>query len=415
VKIIVQKFGGTSVASHENRLAAVKHIEGALAEGYGVVVVVSAMGRQGDPYATDTLLSTVGDGAVASKRDLDILMSCGEAISSVVFASLLRSRGHDAVVLNGGQAGIVTNHQYGNARILDVRPTLILELLQQGKIVVVMGFQGATEDGDITTLGRGGSDTTATALGVALCAEYVDIFTDVNGIMTADPRIVPDARILDRTTYTEICDLGYHGAKVIHPRAVELAMQKNIPVRVRGTLSSDAGTLIANPVVTMEHTLPDSNQQVTGITQMSNMAQIQLEDGCNGKFDVLAAMAENDIHVDLVFVNRDRMSYILPSRDAELAVRILQERGYSPKALPNCAKVSVVRPRFTEGSDIMARMIGVLSEKAIEIHSSGDSHSVIWCLVNGPDMEKAVQALHDEFQLGQDETISIQATPQLVG
>ena len=189
------------------------------------------MGRRGQPYATDTLIGLIGEnGSILEKRDWDLLLHCGEIISATTLASMLNSRQIPATVLTGGQAGIVTNDDFGNAQIQKLEPQRIKQELLKNKVVVVTGFQGRTIDWDVTTLGRGGSDTTATALGVALKAERVDIFTDVSGVMTADPRIVEDAQQLDLVTYTEIANMAYQGAKVIHPRAVELAMQGNIPI-----------------------------------------------------------------------------------------------------------------------------------------------------------------------------------------
>lgn len=398
MRILVQKFGGTSVASREARLAAVEHIEDALQREYKVVVVVSAMGRRGDPYATDTLLGIIDESDVVSKRDLDILMSCGEAISAVVFAALLRSRGHEVTILNGMQAGVITNAQHGEARILDLRPNRILEELEHGRVVIVMGFQGGTADGNITTLGRGGSDTTATALGVALNAEFVDIFTDVEGIMTADPRIVSNARRLDQVTYTEICNLAYQGAKVIHPRAVEVAMQKNIPIRVRSTHSKDEGTLVTNSVATMEgYRVMD--QYVTGVTQSANVTQINIPVQPSEHQAVFNAMAENDISLDFISVSLERIAYTVSDKDADKAVSILHGMGYNPFTVPDCAKVSAVGAGIAGVPGIMAKIVSALANEGIQILQSADSHTTIWCLVHRTDMEAAVRSLHRVFGL----------------
>lgn len=230
VRILVQKFGGTSVASPERRAQVAAKVSEAISQGFMPVVVVSAIGRAGDPYATDTLIKLASNiYSEMPKREMDMLMSCGEIISGTVLASTLQSAGIDAVLMTGGQAGIITNDHFGNARIIRVEPEKIFQRLNQGQVVVVSGFQGMTEDGQVTTLGRGGSDTSAAAIGVALNAEAIDIYTDVEGIMTADPRIVEDAKILDVVTYNDICHLAHQGAKVIHPRAVEIAMQKTYP------------------------------------------------------------------------------------------------------------------------------------------------------------------------------------------
>ncbi|MCL6547981.1 MAG: aspartate kinase [Alicyclobacillus sp.] len=400
MKVVVQKFGGTSVVSRELRLAAVEHVEAALADGYRVVVVVSAMGRRGDPYATDTLLSLVEDADVVPRRDLDLLMACGEIISSVVFAAALRGRGHDAVVLSGAQAGIVTNGDHGNARIQEVRPRRILDALETGKVVVVAGFQGVTEDGEVTTLGRGGSDTTATALGVALSAEWVDIFTDVAGIMTADPRIVADARRLQRVTYQEMCNLAYQGAKVIHPRAIEIAMQKNIPIRVRSTrLLTDPGTWVTSSADMDSGVLRDTF--VTGVTQTEHITQIQVEGGSDVPTAVFEAMAGEGISIDFISVSPGRVAYTVSDADAERAVAALRRIGLEPSVVPGCAKVAAVGAGIAGVPGVMARVAKGLNRAGIPILQSTDSHTNISCLVPAEEMRHAAEALHEEFGLGE--------------
>jgi aspartate kinase len=403
MRVLVQKFGGTSVASPESRLQAAEHIERALAQNYRVVVVVSAMGRHGDPYATDTLINTVQETAAVDKRDMDILMSCGEAISSVVFASMLRARGHEVTVFTGQQAGIVTDPQFGNARIVEIRPIRIFTELELGRIVVVMGFQGGTTVGDITTLGRGGSDTTATALGVALDAEFVDIFTDVDGIMTADPRIVSGARRLNQVSYAEICNLAYQGAKVIHPRAVEIAMQKNIPIRVRSTQSLDEGTLVTSVKDVMEHSILN-DRQVIAVTQTAHVTQLKITGPSVNGSVIFQTMATHGISVDFFNVTPQEVVYTVAHQDTSRAVQSLETFGVHLQVLPECAKVSVVGAGIAGTPGIMARIVTALSNEGIEILQSADSHTTVWCLVHQTDMARAVSALHDAFELGLDDS-----------
>ncbi len=229
MRIVVQKFGGTSVSTPEMRSKVCDRVRSTLDSGYKVVVVVSAMGRESDPYSTDTFINMIrAVNPDPSLREMDLIMSCGEIITATLLASQLSVQGIPSRCLTGEQAGIVTDSNYGNAHILYVKPQNILQCLEDGITPIVAGFQGRSERGDLTTLGRGGSDTTASALGAALNAEVIDIFTDVEGVMTADPRIVENARLLDSITYNEICQLARDGAKVIHPRSVEIAMQANI-------------------------------------------------------------------------------------------------------------------------------------------------------------------------------------------
>lgn len=402
MRILVQKFGGTSVATREVRERAIEHILEAKERGYGVVVVVSAMGRKGDPYATDTLLGLIGEDDRTNRRELDLLMSCGELISGVVFASHLRQHGVDTAVLTGGQAGITTNDDFTRAHILTINPKRILNELEQGRIVIVTGFQGWSQDQEVTTLGRGGSDTTATALGVALDAEVVDIFTDVEGIMTADPRIVDEARRLNTVTYAEICNLAYQGAKVIHPRAVEIAMQKNIPIRVRSTMSRDEGTLVTNQVDSdrIEGELKD--RLLTGITQAANVTQIKVyaQPGQKGmQLQVFKAMAAHGISVDFINVNSRGVAYTVQDADTEQAVHVLRELGFEPDVLRGCAKVAAVGAGIAGVPGVMAQIVEAISEEGVEILQSADSHTTIWVLVRGEDMVAAVRALHNTFKL----------------
>lgn len=402
MRIIVQKFGGTSVATRENRALAIEHIGDAVRAGYHVVVVVSAMGRKGDPYATDTLLSLIRSEDECSLRERDLLMSCGELISAAVFSAMLKSHGYDNCVLSGAQAGILTNDDHTNAQIISIHPKRILEELEQGKVVIVAGFQGASEKGDITTLGRGGSDTTATALGVALDAEVVDIFTDVDGIMTADPRIIHDARKLQTVTYSEICNLAYSGAKVIHPRAVEIAMQKNIPVRVRSTMSKDEGTwIVSQTELNRMESRSLRDQVLTGITQTANITQVKVNCAPTGgnQLKVFKAMADNRISVDFISVTPTGVAFTVPKEDIEKAARIIQKLGFEPDLLPDCAKISAVGAGIAGVPGVMAMILEALSAENIEVLQSADSHTTIWCLVREEDMVKAVRALHTKFKL----------------
>src|SRR5699024_5226096 len=245
MKILVQKFGGTSVQTAESRNHVTNHIKEAVDTGYKLVVVVSAMGRKPDPYATDTLLDLVDYPAHSSSdRELDLLMSCGETISAVQLTNELRKHNIRSTALTGAQAGFITDDDFTNAKIKRMNTKRIKHEFETKDVLVVAGFQGMTEQGDITTIGRGGRDTSAAAVGAALKADRIDIFTDVSGIMTADPRVVDDARPLDVVTYDEICNLANQGAKVVHPYAVEIAMERKIPMRVRSNYSKEPGTLV---------------------------------------------------------------------------------------------------------------------------------------------------------------------------
>ncbi len=407
MRVLVQKFGGTSVSTAERRAQVAAKVSEAVRAGYSPVVVVSAIGRTGDPYATDTFINLVkGISGEFPKRELDLLMSCGEVISGAVMTSTLTSLGLEAVLLTGGQAGIITNDSFGDARITRVEPKTILEYLQLGKVVVVTGFQGITEDGQVTTLGRGGSDTTASALGVALNAEAIDIYTDVEGIMTADPRIVEDARILDVVTYNEICQLAHQGAKVIHPRAVEIAMQRNIPIWIKCTFSDAPGTLVTSMQPDMcAGTDITGDRTITGIAHTPNVTQIQVPTSevlnlLQVDKQIFKGMALANISVDFISVQPEAALYTVPDDVAQKAVKILENMGFKPTALPGCAKVSIVGAGIAGVPGVMADMVEALSDAGVRILQSADSHTTIWVLVNREDMVPAVQALHKKFNLG---------------
>ncbi|QZA33718.1 aspartate kinase [Hydrogenibacillus sp. N12] len=401
--IIVQKFGGTSVADEKRRRRVIEHIRRALGEGYRVVAVVSAMGRRGDPYATDTLLDLVGgERTLLPPRERDLLLSTGEIISAAVLAQALWEAGIPNTVLTGGQAGIVTTDHFTRAEIVGLRPERVRDVLALGHVAVVAGFQGQSADGEITTFGRGGSDTTAAALGVALEARAIEIFTDVDGIMTADPRIAPEARPIRTMTYVEVANFAYLGAKVIHPRAVELAMQKNIPIRVRGTMSDDAGTLIAVPALSGATAVRE--RVVTGITQTPGVTQIRVEvDGVDPMLPmaVFGAMAENGISVDLINVFPRGVVYTVRAADAPRAQALLEAKGFRPAVTPGCAKVSVIGAGMAGRPGVMATIVSALTAAGIEILQSADSHTTIWVLVREDKMTEAVRVLHRAFRLGE--------------
>lgn len=404
LKIIVQKFGGTSVQTQDMRDHAVQHVMNAINDGYKVIVVVSAMGRSGDPYATDTLLGLVDEND-SSPRERDILMSCGETISMVVFSNLLKKAGIRSEAMTGAQAGFRTNKMFNEAKIIEMKVSHLLKKLESLDAVVVAGFQGQTADGEITTLGRGGSDTSAAALGAAVDAEWIDIFTDVNGVMTADPRIVSDARKLSVLTYNEVCNLAYQGAKVIHPRAVEIAMTAKIPIHIRSTMSDGLGTL----VTTMNRASRGQDIQerpVTGITYVRGVTQIRVRAG-KEEYDLQAkvfkAMAEKGISVDLINISPNGVVYTVMEKVTDLAVATLKKLGYTPDVLGGCAKVSAVGAGMAGVPGVASRIVNALTEQGIRILQSADSHNTIWVLVEQAKMNNAVNALHRAFHLEKEQ------------
>ena len=247
--IIVMKFGGTSVNSKKSRQHAIKHIRRNVESNKNVVVVVSAMGRKGDPYATDTLISLLKDvGEPVNPSELDSVMSIGENLSSAYFSHLLSMNGIPSIAFTGGQAGILTDDNPGNAKILEIDTSRILKALSQGKTPIVAGFQGVTTKGDVRTLGRGGSDTSAVALGSSLGAEAIEIYSDVDGIANCDPRLIPEARFMGSVSIKQILSMANEGSKVIHPRAVNASLKTKTEIVVRNTFNEQSGTKIFHNV-----------------------------------------------------------------------------------------------------------------------------------------------------------------------
>ncbi|EIT85132.1 aspartate kinase I [Fictibacillus macauensis ZFHKF-1] len=403
MKIIVQKFGGTSLKDSSSREMAAQHVVRAVKEGYKVVCVVSAMGRVGDPYATDTLLGlTKTSGQTLQSREYDLLLSCGEVISSVVFSNLLQSKSLTASAMTGAQAGFTTSNDHMNARITAMKCERLVQMLQEHDVIVVAGFQGENELGDTTTLGRGGSDTSASALGAALGAHFIDIFTDVEGVMTADPRIVKDARPLMAVTYNEICNMAYQGAKVIHPRAVEIAMQAKIPLRIRSTYSELPGTLVTAAVGKGGAGSDVAEHVITGIAHVPNVTQIKVtaqDSNYELHNNVFKAMAHEQISVDFFNISPKSIHYTVMGDKTAHAEDVLKRLDYQYEITPNCAKVSAVGAGMSGVPGVTSKIVAALVEEDIDILQSADSHTTIWVLVKQEDMVNAVNALHRVFDL----------------
>ncbi len=436
---IVQKFGGTSIASADARDEAARRVRRAVDEGHRVAVVVSAMGRMGEPYATDTLLSLVtplesGDemrpeptaslapalgvtglsGRGTPNRDLDLLAVCGEIVSAVIFAATLRRHGlGDVVPLTGWQAGIGTDRKFRDAKILRVNPARLEAILDRGGVPVVTGFQGITEDGELTTLGRGGSDTTAAALGVALGAEEVAIYTDVDGVMTADPRIVPKARTLRRIDYAETFELASHGARVVHPRAVEIARQGSVPLRVLSTFSAGEGTWIG-PRGSRLRSVNDRWQRrdrthtVVGVTARLGLVQVETSVDSGGPTParvVFEALGSCGISLDLIHVAPGHTTFVLREADTVEARSVLERLlGVdSFRVARRLAKVAVVGSAIHDFPGVMALFMEALARAGAEVLATSDSHQAIAALILEDAAAEAVRALHDAFHLDESD------------
>lgn len=398
MRIVVQKFGGTSVSTKERRLLVLEKILEAKKNGYNPVVVVSAMGRKGEAYATDTLLSLVDKSFRENNLQAsDLLMSCGEIISTVVLSNELNKISIDAVPLLGGQAGIITDDNFSNASVIKIDTKRLLNILSEGKIPVVAGFQGLTEDGYITTLGRGGSDVTACLLGSALNSSKIEIYTDVDGIMTADPRIVKNASLIKEISYNEVFEFAHQGAKVIHPRAVEIAAKSNIPLVVKNTLNHCSGTIISKEISSKY------NDLITGIANMDNRIQIKvsLEDNKSNEnyFNILNTLGENKISIDLINVFPDKKIFTINKNQFSSFSAVMKNLNIGYTYLDDCTKIALIGNGMKGVPGVMATILKTLTKEGIEILQTADSNTTIWFLVKSDSATTAINALHHEFGL----------------
>lgn len=399
MKTIVQKFGGSSLGTPELREIAASRVLEARARGVAPVVVCSALGRSPEPYATDSLLGLVGPGRGGPNRDL--LLACGELIAAAVFADLLTSWGALAQAMTGQQAGIVTDDGFGDARVVHVDPTNIRTAIERGIIPVVAGFQGATTGGATTTLGRGGSDLTAIALGQALGSEAVEIFTDVSGVMTGDPRRIAGAHTIDRVDYGEMVELASEGAKVVHSKAAELAHVARTPYVVKG-LRSNFGTTIDDGAV------PDRTRPVTGVTAIHDVAFFRVIQGDIDdpqarrglEVTLFGRLAERDISIDMINVNNAGVFFIADMDRVEAVRAELRDLNLAVRVRTHCAKLSIVGSGMRGTPGVMYRVVQALTQGGVEIIHSTDSNITISVLVSEDEDARAEQALHDYFKLG---------------
>lgn len=395
--IIVQKFGGTSVATDETRLNVIDKITAAKEKGENVVVVVSAMGRKGSPYATDTLLSLAPH---LGLREKDLLMSCGELISACVLASQLTEKGHEARVLTGAQAGIVTNDNFGDANIIAVNPGEITSCLADDVIPIITGFQGISESGNVTTIGRGGSDTTAAIVGEAIKADGIEIYTDVNGIMTADPRVFPQAKVIDNISYSEVFQMADSGAKVIHPRAVEVARRAGIPLYIKNTFSNDEGTAILH-CPKYESTVLEGEvcKVITSIAHKNNRIQFILEQSSMEDVTIFPLLADSGVSLDIINIFPDKKVFTVDSKHFNGVVKVLEQCNIHYTAIKDCSKVTLIGERMTGVPGVMAKIITALQNENIPLLQTADSLTTIACLIYRKDLERAVDVLHRIFEI----------------
>lgn len=398
--LIVQKFGGSSVADADKIRNVARIITETYRQGNSVVAVLSA---QGD--TTDDLIEKAREiNPNASKREMDMLLSTGEQISISLCAMCIESMGFQAISLTGWQAGMLTNSVYSNARIKRIRTERIQKELDKKKIVLVAGFQGINKYDDITTLGRGGSDTSAVALAAALRADLCQIYTDVDGVYTADPRTVKGARKLDEITFDEMLELASLGAQVLHNRSVEMAKRYNVNMEVISSFSGNPGTKVKEVVKTMEKT------HVSGVAKDKNVARIALvglADQPGIAFKIFSLLAKKDINVDIILqsIGRDEskdISFTVARSDADEAKAVMEENkeviGFQSIELDKqIAKVSIVGAGMAHNAGVACKMFEALSSAGININMISTSEIKVSVLVDERDADRAVQAVHDRF------------------
>jgi aspartate kinase len=400
--IVVQKYGGSSVGDAEKIKNVARRIAKAKDEGNDVVAVVSAMGDTTDELVE--LAYSVTD--QPSEREFDVLLSTGEIVSSTLLAMALRAMGYEAISLSGAQAGIRTDAVYSRARIVGVDPERVVRELDKGRIVIVAGFQGVTEEMDTTTLGRGGSDTTAVALAVSLGAEVCQIYTDVDGVYTADPRLVPEAKKLDEISYEEMLELASYGAKVMHPRAVELGELFNTPILVASSFNDKPGTLIhggvamevRNKVRSIAHDLDVAKITVVGVPDQPGIAAAIFEPlaQANISIDTIVQNASINNITDLTFTVAKSQLAKAMEKVKPIAKSIGATDCISDAKM---GKVTIVGTGMQNTPGFAARMFSTLSQQGINIQLISTSEIRITCIIAEDRVKDAVSALHRAFEL----------------
>lgn len=404
--LLVQKYGGSSLGDAEAVRRVAERIADAQDRGNQVVAVVSAMGD-----TTDELIELARQvSETPEPRELDVLLSTGELVSGTLVAMALRSLGRKAISLSGAQAGIRTNTSHGRARIAFVETRRVLDELGQGKIVIVAGYQGVTEDMDVTTLGRGASDLSAVAIAAGLGAERCEVYTDVDGIYTADPRLVPEARKLDEVGFEEMLEMASYGAKM-HPRSIELGMVYGVPILVASSFSDGPGTLI-HQGVNMNSNVGELRNRVRGIATDTNVAKITLlgvVDRPGIAASLFEPLAEADISVDIIVQNASvdgatDMTFTVENTDLERALEVIRPVADEMKSrgvvgAGDLAKVSIVGSGMQDAPGYAARMFRALADAGINIEMITTSEIRITCIVAETQVEESARVLHEAFQL----------------
>ncbi|WP_404409257.1 aspartate kinase [Jeotgalibacillus malaysiensis] len=381
--ISVLKFGGTSLSEAYKRDAAVRNVKRELDQHHQVISVVSAMGRLGDPYSTDTLLSLTDPDCLPFHQQ-SLLLSCGELISAAVFSSALHREGIKSEILTGKQAGIKTDKTY-NADICSVDTSVLIETLKHAEVIIVPGFQGEDDKGRISTLGRGGSDTSACAIAASLKASSCKLYTDVAGIMSGDPRIVDHASVVKRLHYDEAFHVAHQGAKIIHPKAVEWARKGNVPVWT-GDLSGEGGTWIGSEA---------HSESIHSVTAVEDLVQISVQaQDCDYIFKILA---EKGISIDLISIQPVEVKFTIQSEDFQDLNNTLKQHQVYFKFRKNVSKIALIGSSIAGRPGVASAIVTLLTENKISIWQTADSHMTFWILLDSDKSFIAQQLLHQFF------------------
>ena len=403
--LLVQKYGGTSVADADRIKAVAEHIVRTRRQGDDVVVVVSAMGK-----TTDDLEQLAhGVSHVPAAREMDMLLTAGERISMSLLCMAILDHGQPAVSFTGSQAGIVTDTTHRKAKIVEVRADRIREAIDGGVVAIVAGFQGVSTARDVTTLGRGGSDTSAVALAAVLDAEACEIYTDVAGVYSADPRVVPDARRLPRLSFDEALEMAATGSGVLALRSVEFARNYGVPVHVRSSFSWEPGTWVGEEDPTMEQAI------ISGVTHDTSEAKVTIEqvpDRPGIAASVFRALADEDVNVDMIVQNvssagHTDISFTVPNDELTRAMSVMEKVVKETDASgasndPGIGRVSLVGAGMRSNPGVAAKMFETLAREDVNIEMISTSSIRVSCVVQERDVERAVRALHDAFELGQE-------------
>jgi aspartate kinase len=403
--LVVQKYGGTSVGDADRIQAVARRVVAAADRGQRVCVVVSAMGQ-----STDGLVELATQiSSIPHPREMDMLLTSGERISMALLSMAIMELGREAISLTGSQAGIVTDTSHGKARIVEVRAKRVLEALDEGKIVIVAGFQGVSTDYNITTLGRGGSDMTAVALAAALEADVCEIFTDVDGVFTADPRIVPSARKLHAVSYEEMLEMAASGARVLQLRCVEYARNHGVLVHVRSSFTEEEGTWVREEDERMERAI------ISGIAHDTSEAKVTIvgvPDKPHVAARVFTPLARDGVNIDMIVQNfptdgRTDISFTLPKDDLVRTKPLLDEISSDVGAIEvqiddDIGKVSLVGAGMKSHPGVAADMFEALGDAGINIEVISTSSIRITCIVRAADVEQAVKSVHAKFELPEE-------------